>query len=242
MFWQKVEGLKKLPVSSKAALTLFLCIAGIGYLLGFFNIYLSYSPVDQKPGLSIEDIRISFSGARGATAIDKAIDGAMRQYFASDAEYVKMKDWIKAGAKETEFSAVKGILESSCLSCHASQVKVGNVVLESYKDVSAFLTQDTGKSIPRLVSLSHTHVLATVTVLFLLCLVFSFTLFHEGVKTLVMVFSLSSIVVDIGTWWCAKFFAGLAPLVIVGGVLLAVSFLVLILLSLYDLWLRPDHP
>jgi hypothetical protein len=238
MFWKKVEGLSPLPVSSKVALTLFLCIAGLGYIFGFFNIFLSYSRVDGKPGLSIEDVRLAFSGGGGATKMEKAIDGTMKENFASAEDYGKMKAWLKAGAKESDFGSVKGILDSSCVSCHSTDAKIGGVALENYAEVSAVLQKDSGMSVPRLVSLSHLHVMGILSLVFLLCLVFSFTAFTEPVKIIVMAFSLCSIVADIGSWWLAKFIAAMAPLVILGGVCLAISFLALILLPLYDLWLR----
>lgn len=238
MFWKKVDGLGHLPISSKVALTLFLCVAGLGYILGFFNIYLSYSPVDGKPGLSIADIRLAFSGGGGATKLEKAIDGAMKQNFASAEDYGKMKAWLKAGGTETDYNSVKGIFDNSCVSCHSTDARIGGVVLENYATVSMVLQKDSGMSIPRLVSLSHLHVMGILSLVFLLCLVFSFTAFVEPVKIVVMAFSLCSIVADIGSWWLAKFFAAMAPLVILGGVCLAISFLALILLPLYDLWLR----
>jgi hypothetical protein len=239
MFWKKVEGLFGLPASSKVALTLFLCIAGLGYLLGFANIYLSYSPVDGKPGLSVEDIRSTFSGSGGGgTKLEKAIDGAMRQNFASDADYKTVKSWLKAGAKESDFAAVKTVFDGSCVSCHSTDAKIGGVSLQTYSEASAVLHTDSGMSLSRLVSLSHLHVMGILSLVLLLCLVFSFTAFAEPFKMLVMAFSLVSIVADIGSWWLAKFVAALAPLVILGGVFLALTFAALILLSLYDLWLR----
>lgn len=238
MFWKKVEGLTSLPVSSKVAITLFLCIAGIGYLLGFANIYLSYSPVDGKPGLSIADVRIAFSGSGSGSTLEKALDGSMKQYVDSEADAAKIKAWLKAGAKEADFGSVKEILANSCVSCHSADAKAAGVVLETYADVSPLLKADTGMSVSRLVSLSHMHVLATITILFLLCLVFSFTAFTEPVKIIVMAFSLASIAADIGSWWLAKFVSAFAVLVILGGMCLAVAFLALIVLSLYDLWLK----
>jgi hypothetical protein len=238
MFWKNVEGLFPLAVSSKVALTLFLCVAGLGYILGFFNIWLTYSPVDGKPGLSIADVRLSFYGAGGVTKLEKAIDGAMKQNFASDEDYGKMKAWLKAGATEADFPSVKSIFDNSCVTCHSADAKTGGVVLDSYATVSTVLKKDSGMSIPRLVSLSHLHVMGILSLVFLLCLVFSFTAFKEPIKIIVMAFSLCSIVADIGSWWLAKFFAAMAPLVILGGVCLAIAFLALILLSLYDLWLR----
>jgi hypothetical protein len=238
MFWKKVEGLFGLPASSKVALTLFLAVAGLGYLLGLTNIYLSYSHVDGKPGLSVDDIRLTFSGSGGGTRLEKAINGAMRGNFSSDADYNTVKSWLKAGAKESDFSAVKTVFDGSCVSCHSTDARTGGVSLESYSEVSAVLHTDSGMPLSRLVSLSHLHVMGILSLVFLLCLVFSFTAFAEPLKILVLAFSLGSIVADIGSWWLAKFAAVLAPLVIVGGICLALAFAALILLSLYDLWLR----
>jgi len=238
MFWKKIEGLLALPVSSRVALTLFLCVAGLGYLLGLSNIFVSYSGRDGKPGLSMEDIRFVFSGSGGGTRLEKAVDGPMKVNFASDQDYKAVKAWLKAGATEAGFNSVKGIFQSQCATCHSADARTGGVVLESYSDFSPVLQKDTGMSVPRLISLSHLHVMGILFLVFLLCLVFSFTAFSEPVKIVVMAFSLCSIVADIGSWWLAKFVASLAPLVIIGGACLALAFLALILLSLYDLWLR----
>jgi len=51
-----------------------------------------------------------------------------------------------------------------------------------------------------------------------------------------MVFSSLAILLDIGSWWLAKLSPALSVLVILGGILLALSFLALIVLSLIDLW------
>jgi hypothetical protein len=238
MFWQKTEGLGKLPGSSKLGITAFLILAGIGYLLGFANIYLTYSPIDGKPGMSITDVRTAFSGSTEGTKLQRAIDGTMREYFGSDADHKLVKDWLLAGAPEASFAGVKTVLAASCGSCHSASAATAGAVTDTYADVQPLIQRDTGKSVPRLVSISHTHVLATLPVIFLLCLVFAFTLQRELVKTVVILFSFFAIVLDIGSWWLAKFVPALAPLVIIGGIFLALSFLVLIVLSLHDLWLR----
>jgi hypothetical protein len=237
MLWQEPTGLGKISTGFKLGLTAFLIVAGIGYLLGFANIYLTYSPVDGKPGLSVADVRIAFWGNRGATRLQKAIDGPMKQYLASDADGAKIKDWISAGGKESGFADLKGSFEA-CLACHSKDVKTAGVVMEDYASVAPLLAQDTGMPISRLVTLSHIHVLATLPLIFLLCLVFSFSRFGNPFKSAVIVFSFASIVLDIGSWWLAKASGSLAVLVLLGGLCLAAAFLVLIVLSLYDMWLR----
>jgi hypothetical protein len=240
VFWKNTDGLKNINVSSKIAITAFLILAGIGYLFGFFNILLSYSPVDQEPGLSLEDIQISFYGSRGTTTLEKSIDGTMLQYLGSDKDSEVIKNWIQAGANESEFQPVKDILDTSCNMCHSSAAQVAQVVTETYEDVQQYIKQDTGKSIQRLVSISHTHWLSTLVVIFLMVFIFSFTTFSERLKIIVMSIALFSLPLDIGSWWLAKLAPVFSILVIVGGSFLGLSFLLLIVFSLYDMWLKKE--
>jgi hypothetical protein len=238
MFWKESKGLNTLSKSSKTAVTAFLILIGIAYIFGFMNIYLTYSPVDKEKGLSINDIRYSFYGRREVTALEKSIDGSMREHFASDSEYNTVKAWIAAGAQEKDFGPVQTVFQNSCLTCHSADVAVAGVVLDKYSNVEPYLQQDTGKSISRLVSLSHTHLFAILTVIFILTFIFSFTRFPDGVKQFIYGLAYFAVALDVGSWWLAKSSAKLASFVLLGGTLLAVSFILLILLSLYDMWLR----
>ena len=238
MFWKEVKGLGGLSVSSKIGITLFLIIAGIGYIFGFLNIYITYGPVDQEPGLSVKDIQITFYGSRESTALEVSIDGSMRQYFQSDQDYDQVKAWLQDGGKEEAFAPVKAIFDTSCSTCHSAEAKVAGVVTVDYPDVAGLLKQDTGKSPGRLVSLSHTHIFATVTIIFLLVFIFSFTKFSEVIKTIVITFSFLSLVLDVGFWWLAKLSPALGVFVILGGASLGVTFFLLIVLPAYELWLK----
>ncbi len=111
MFGKEKKGLKNLSVSSRIAVTAFLLLMGIAYIFAFLNIYFTYSPVDQKAGLSMADIRLSFYGSRKSTILEKAINGSMKQYFAGDKEYNTVKDWISGGAKEKDYKPVKKIFD-----------------------------------------------------------------------------------------------------------------------------------
>jgi hypothetical protein len=238
VFWEETRPLKKLPLGFKLGLTAFLLIAGVGYLLGFTNIYLTYSPNDQMPGLSVADVRLAFYGSREGTKLEKAVQGGMRQYLASDTDFEKIRQWIREGGKESGFVSVQPVFAASCDGCHSRASQVGGVVTEDFAGVSSLLAQDSGMPISRLVQISHTHILAALPLIFLLCFVFSFSRFPQPVKGGVIVFSLLAIPADIGSWWLARFFAPMAPLVILGGVCLGLAFAALVLLSFYDLWLR----
>jgi hypothetical protein len=238
MFWKDPKGLKSIPMYSKVGISILLIVAGVGYLLGFANILVTYAPIDEQPGMSIQDIRIAFYGAREKTKLEKAIDGTMKGYYADEAGYQATKEWITAGAKEGDFPRIKEIFDVSCNTCHSAEAQVAGVVTVEYQDVAKYLKQDTGKSISRLISLSHTHVHGTLPVMFALIFIFSFTLYKNWIKTLVIAFSAAAILADVGAWWLAKLAAFLAPVVILGGLALALANAALILLPLYELWIK----
>ncbi|MDA3941509.1 MAG: hypothetical protein PF693_19755 [Spirochaetia bacterium] len=140
-----------------------------GYLLGFTNIYMTYSLVDEKPGLSLEDIRLTYYGTRNKTTLEKAIDGSMKQYFANDADYKDVKDWVVDGASESGWNSdIKPIFDTTCSICHSVSTKLGGAVTEEYSDVENYLGQNSGKSWSRIVGVSHTHVLGITPFIFIL--------------------------------------------------------------------------
>jgi uncharacterized membrane protein YfhO len=110
------------------------------------------------------------------------------------------------------------------------------VVLEQFSDVEPLLARDTGKSYPRLISLTHTHLLSTLVVVFLLILTFSFTSYPNWLKATLYILPFLAIILDIGSWWLAKLAPGFAVLVILGGIFLGTSFGALSLLGLWDIW------
>ncbi len=239
MFWNDTKPLKTLPTGPKVALSLFLILAGIGYLLGFLNILLHYQMVDGEAGLSLKDVQITYYGDREKTSMEKAIDASMRGYFATDNDYNATKEWLADGASEKGWdNEIKKIFDNSCNSCHSSAAGVAGVVTESYEDSSNYLAQDTGKSISRLVQVSHTHVLATAPLVFILVLILYMTQFPMKFKSAAAIFSFSAVFLDIGSWWLAKLSPSFAVLVMIGGMCLGLSFGLLALAPLYEMWLK----
>ncbi|MDA3938598.1 MAG: hypothetical protein PF693_04725 [Spirochaetia bacterium] len=239
MFWKNNLHLGTLPIATKIIVTFFLILIGIGYLLGFANIFMTYSPVDGKPGLSLEDVSMSFYGSTSKTALEKAVDGSMKQYFNSDGDYQVVKDWVQDGATEKVWdSEVKPIFDVSCSTCHSEEAAVAGVVTVDYSDVEEFLGKDTGKSWSRLVGTAHTHLLAIAPLVFLLILILSFTSYPAVLKNVISIFALSAVFLDIASWFLAKFAPLLGIFVLVGGMSLGLSFGLLVLLPLYDIWIK----
>jgi hypothetical protein len=237
MFGKEAPGLRNLSLSSRVAVTGFLALAGIGYLFGYFNILLTYQMTDGQTGLSPADVKMVYHGSSN-TALQRSIDGSMRQYFSSENNYNVVNDWILLGAGEATYGPVQQVFNLDCVSCHNSQTyAAANLVLEDFGDVEPYLRQDGGKSISRLVSLSHTHLLSTSVVVFVLVFIFSFSSYPVWLKLALPALAFLAIFLDIGSWWLTKFSPGFAILVIAGGALLGTSFGALSVLGLWDTWL-----
>jgi hypothetical protein len=195
--------------------------------------------VDGTPGLSIKDVQITYYGSRDKTRLEKTIDASMRGYFATDDDYDATKSWITDGASEKVWdSGIKKIFDKSCSTCHSTDAKVAGAVTETYADVSNYLAQDSGKSWGTLIQVSHTHVLATAPLIFILVVILFMTSFPAKFKSAVSIFSLSAVFLDIGSWWLAKLSPSFAILVMIGGICLGLSFFLLAVAPLYEMWLK----
>lgn len=237
MFWKDAPRLRSLSLASKVALTGFLVLAGISYIFGFLNILVTYQMTDGERGFSVKDVELVYYGSP-RTALEASIDGSMRQYFSTDNNYNVVKDWIQLGMDPNTFGAVQRVFDNDCVSCHNREsYAAADIVLENYADAEPLLQQDSGKSISRLISLTHTHLPSTLVLLFLMMFVLSFSSFPDWLKLLGYAVSIAAIVVDIGSWWLAKLTPGFAVLVIIGGAMLGTSFAALTVLNLWDLWL-----
>ena len=236
MFWKDAPRLRSLGLASKVAISAFLALAGIGYVFGLLNIILTYQMTDGQSGLSLRDVQLVYFGSLN-TSLDRSIDGTMREFFSSDADYDAVKDWVLLGGEEDTYGPVQNVFDNDCVQCHNSEFySAAGLVLEGYDDVAPYLEKDAGKSVGRLVSLSHTHLLSTIVVVFILVFIFSFSSFPDWVKLTLYLLSFFAIFLDIGSWWLAKLGPGFAILVIVGGAMLGTSFGALSVLGLWDTW------
>lgn len=96
---------------------------------------------------------------------------------------------------------------------------------------------------PLLIQTSHTHLFGQTLIAGLLGLIFLFSSLGEGKKTLILVLPFAGTIIDIGGMWLTRFvWPPLSVLVIVGGSLFALGYVLITVVSLYDLWLRKAVP
>jgi hypothetical protein len=94
---------------------------------------------------------------------------------------------------------------------------------------------------PLLIQTSHTHLFGQTLIAGLLGLIFLFASLGDGKKTLIVALPFVGTVLDIGGMWLTRFvWPPLSVLVILGGSLFALGYVLITVVSLYDLWLRKE--
>ena len=95
---------------------------------------------------------------------------------------------------------------------------------------------------PLLIQTSHTHLFGQTLIAGLLGLIFLFSSIGEGKKTVILALPFVGTLIDIGGMWLTRFvWPPLGVLVIIGGSLFALGYVLITVISLYDLWLRQER-
>jgi hypothetical protein len=105
--------------------------------------------------------------------------------------------------------------------------------------VKKYLKPDQGMDKGRLLSISHVHLLGMGMMFLLLGAFVASTSWNSKLRCLLIVAGMCSILFDIAGWWATKYGGpSFAPLVMMGGAMMAASFGGSVAACFFDLWLR----
>jgi hypothetical protein len=94
---------------------------------------------------------------------------------------------------------------------------------------------------PLLIQTSHTHLFGQTLIAGLLGLIFLFVPLREAPKAAIVALPFIGTLVDIGGMWATRFVSpSLSVLVIAGGTLFALGYVLIAAFSMHDLWLRKE--
>jgi hypothetical protein len=95
---------------------------------------------------------------------------------------------------------------------------------------------------PLLIQTSHTHLFGQTLIAGLLGLIFLFSSLGERSKSLIIALPFIGTLIDIGGMWLTRFvWPPFGSLVIVGGSLFGLGYLLIAVTSMYELWLKPER-
>src|SRR5438094_5451142 len=123
-----------------------------------------------------------------------------------------------------------------------TQVREGEMSAEKEVDLAQVANEaKVWMRTPLLIQTSHTHLFSQTLIAGLLGLIFLFASVREGLKAAIIALPFVGTLLDIGGMWLTRFLSpALSFLVIAGGTLFALGYVLIAALSMYDLWLRKE--
>lgn len=234
---------QELPVSMRALFTGTLLVIGMGYMFALIYVYTTDSGRDGQPGLSVEDIIISYSGSSEGTQLEAALQGPMSAML-SEADLEQILNWVRVGAgKEDYETRVQLVIKQNCIDCHdGSNPHLSN--LDGFENLMKVVEQDTGKGLHTLVRVSHIHLFGVTFIFFILGFIYSHAWVRPvWVKSVVVFLPFICIAADVSSWYFTKIYSGFAWVVLISGGLMGLCFAIMWITSMYQMWFYkvPEH-
>ena len=227
---------QELPVSMRVLFTGTLLAIGMGYMFALIYVYSSDAGRDGKPGLSVDDIIISYSGSAEGTQLEAALAGPMSAML-SEGDLAKILRWVSDGAPKADYETeIQGVVDLNCLDCHdGSNPHLSN--LDGYDNIKQLVAQDTGTDLHTLVRVSHIHLFGVTFIFFVMGFIFSHAWLRPvWLKSLVMFTPFVCIAADVSSWYFTKLYTGFAWVVLIAGGLMGLSFAIMWFVSMYQMW------
>ncbi len=227
---------RDISVSERILNTVFLLTIGMGYLMALANMYFTHQGLDGKPGLSIEDVVISYHGGSNQTRLGTAINGIMKNNLRNASDKDVIMQWIQNGADEEGYKEkIQSILERDCVFCHTPSINPSLPDLTQYSTVSE-VAHAGGATLPTLVRVSHIHLFGIAFILFFIGKIFLLCDMNVHVKRVAVVIPFIAMLLDVVSWFITKTTPSFAYVVVYSGALMGLSMGLQIMLSIYQMW------
>lgn len=228
-----------LGVSVKLLFSGYLTVIAIGYAVAVIQVLFTHGMADGKFGLSVDDIVYSYYGNRSGSVLEGKLNGSMKPN-APDDERFKIIQWVRDGADEKAYQKdIRPIIELRCLMCHNSEA-AGLPDFSKFENVQQRAQADQGATFTSLARVSHIHLFGISFIFMFVGLIFSLsTGVPTKLKGAAIIMPYVFLTLDIASWWLTKLNPSFALLVIVGGGGMAMSFVFMWIVSMYEMWVLP---
>jgi hypothetical protein len=228
----------ELPYSQRVLYTATLLVLGLGYLFALLNIYFTYAGrAGGNPMLlTINDIVVAYSGSGKGSRLEGALVGPMSTMLPPDERAVVLT-WAQGGANRAIYEKdVRPLFDKRCMTCHdGSNPHLPN--LSGYDNLKKVTEKDTGANISTLVRVSHIHLFGLPFIFFIVGLMYSHAYVRPvWLKCSIIAAPFIAIVADVSSWYFTKLYHPFAWVVVGGGALMALSFALMWLTTMHQIW------
>lgn len=232
------QSLHELDLPLRSLFTGYLLVIGIGLLMAGAQILFTHGMADGKFGFSIDDIVYSYYGNRSNSKLETKLKGSMQ-----DKASVEVKReiilWAQQGASKAEWDTrIKSHFQQNCVMCHS--VIPGVPSFTTYEGVLPSAAVDTGQTIEALTRVSHIHLFGIAFIFFFVGFIFSKAVgFPPLIQSALIFTPFAFLILDVFSWWLTKWSPNFAVITIIGGFGYSFASAIMLLTSLYQMWVMP---
>jgi mono/diheme cytochrome c family protein len=251
--------LRELNTASRLGLTGLLLVVIGGIAASLAHLYMHLENRDERPGLSMMDIRGAYHGVRAESPLLEAIEaghpagleGIDDADIIPEADRQILLDWLNSDRITEDYDnldlgdyAPAEIIAVNCLQCHSRNAARdddlgGELKLDFWDDVKgvAFSREINPTAIEILTISTHTHALSLATLSLVTALLLWWTSWPRWLAGLGIVVIGASLLIDIGSWWLARLYEPFVWAIVLGGAVYNGSTVLASLVVMVDLWL-----
>jgi len=207
---------------------------------------------DERPGLTIDDIRAHYRGVVSRAPLLVALESGHPDEIEPDdldpADRDALLGWLRSNRVPQMYDdldlgdrAPAEIIAVSCLDCHARSASGENAApdmpLETWPDVEPLSVSRDIKPVPTevLAASTHTHALGIGSMVAVMCLLGLVTSWPRRLTGALVFLAGFGLLADLASWWLARFADPFIYVIVGGGFVFNAAVIVLGLLVLIDL-------
>ncbi|MBE7567594.1 hypothetical protein HF670_07255 [Acidithiobacillus thiooxidans] len=235
-----MRSLADLSMAEKIMHTGFIFLVGLGLLVAEAYTYVTHAGLDGKPGISVQDVAMSYYGNRKSSKLQEMLPAMMPMAHVPVSERPKMvqavNHWIANGETRNDYEQeVKPLINGSCLKCHT----MGMPNIGTYKLLKAKAHVDMGMPYSEMLMMGMIHLTTLGVIFWIAGWIFSKARFPRVPKYLMIGVPFFAFFLDFAGWFLTKQDPNWVWLVLIGGILSCPLVLVGMAISLYQIWLFP---
>lgn len=228
---------KFLPMSMRVLFTMVLLVFGIGYLMAMIQVWENHAGKDGDPMLTANDLMIAYSGNPDGTKLETALRGSMSDMLPAEKRET-IFEWLHAGADMDEFDGkIDPILQEHCVACHSPDGNPHLPDLTSPAGIAKVTATDQGMTLHTLIRVSHIHLFSITFIFFITGFIYTHAFVRPTwLKCVVIALPFATLITDVASWYLTKVWTGFAWVVIGSGALMGLSFAVMWVTSMWQMW------
>jgi hypothetical protein len=246
--------LRELSLGVRVGLSALLLVISGGFIASGAHLIAQHANRDERPGVSLTDLEGAYHGVQARAPLLQAIERGHPPELSAGERGILLQ-WLGGKRQSEDYDSLElgsdapaEILSRRCVTCHSRAGLEGAhadaaVSLANWADVSklAFSRRIDPLPVNVVAASTHAHALALAPLCIVLLALLFATRFGPRWGGVLSAVSGVSLLADLSSWWLAREFAGLAPLIVLAGTLFALACAISILLVLADLWLSFDN-